>query len=261
MKRPSCIVILTYILATVSAYAHDAWLAARWNKDKTQIMISVLVAEQFPYGNAIKGLSRFSDPLAYIEGRTPIALKGDPSDSSVLGALAPIPSFVVATGVKQREIKFKPDLAKHYFMEEIGLSKEETAAYLTAGVQEFEETYSRYLKAIITTEPGAPKDTALNLPLEILLTSWTEGAGGRATVTFQLLSNGMVVGNAPVRILSDSITTIVRTNAKGEAQATVTIGRPALLAYIQLTKLADNRFNSIWTNLAIYKLYNQKATK
>lgn len=255
MKEQTNIVVAFLLLAyPVTLSAHDAWLAARWNKDKTQVLISALVAEHFPNGDPIKGLQRFVEPRAHVLGARSIALTGDPSDSTLLGSLSPAPSIVVATGVKQREIKFKRDLAERYLVEEVGMTKEEASKLLTPGVQEFEESYSRYLKTVVSTDKHAPKDSTLGLPLEIVLTSWREGEDGHAAVRFRLLNKGTAVGNAPVRILSNGTATIVRTDANGEAQASVADGHPVLLAHIQVTKLAENRLNSLWTNLAIYRL-------
>lgn len=255
MKKPSLFLLLfAFLASTSSTFAHDAWLAAKWNKEKNRIVISALVAEQFPNGDPIKGLQRFVEPRAHVLGGHSIGLTGDPSDSTLLGSLSPAPSIVVATGVKQREIKFKRDLAERYLVEEVGMTKEEAMKLLTPGAQEFEETYSRYLKTVVATHSHAPKDSTLDLPLEIILTSWSESQHGKATIRFRLLNKGTAVLNAPVRVLVNGNTTIVRTDEKGESQASVDSDHHVLIAYIHVTKLADNRLNSLWTNLAIYRL-------
>lgn len=254
MNRIASTIALMFVF-TAAAQAHDAWLAAKWNNDKSRILISALVAEHFPNGNPIKGMQRYVDPRAYVLGGKPIALTGDPSDSTLLGSLSPAPSIVVATGVKQRETTFKRDLAVRYLMEEIGLTKEEASPYLTAGVQEFQRTYSRYLKTIVATGGHlSPRDTTLGLPLEIVLMTWEEGGNSRATIKFRLLHEGAAAANKTVRVLLHGTTTIIRTDTNGEAQTTVAVGYPILLSHIHLTKLAENRWNSLWTNLAIYRL-------
>ncbi len=261
MKSPRLLsmTLAATTLITAQGYAHDAWLAAKWNKDKTQILISALVAEHFPQGEPIKGLQRFLDPRAYVIGGNSIALAGDPSDSTLLGSLSPATSVVVATGVKQREIKFKRDLAERYLIEEVGLTKQEAAAFLTPGVQEFDETYSRFLKTVIALghEGAAPKDSVLGLPLELVLVSWKKEVGDRAMLHFRLLDNGKPAANAPVRVLVNGKTTVVRTDTQGEAHTSVEMGHPILLARIQVTKLGENRLHGLWTNLAIYRLEKQ----
>lgn len=255
MKKPSLVLLLFAFLASDSAtFAHDAWLAAKWNKDKTKILISALVAEHFPNGDPIKGLQRFVDPRAYVLGGKSIALTGDPSDSTLLGSLSPALPIVVVTGVKQREIKFKRDLAERYLTEEVGLPKEVALKLLTPGVQEFVETYSRYLKTIVSPHSDALKDSTLGLPLEIVLKSWHEEQPEHAMVRFLVLIKGVAADTVSVRVLSGDSTMIVKTNSKGEAVAIVNATQPLLLAYIQVSKLGDNRLTSAWTNLAIYRL-------
>lgn len=257
MKGPKLsFVSFVIITVTVQGYAHDAWLAAQWNANKTQVLISALIAEKFPDGEAIRDWSRFSDPVAHFLGRGRMTLTGDPSDSAILGMVSPAPSIIVTTAVKQREIKFKRDLAERYLMEEIGLTKEETVHYLTPGVPEFQETYTRYLKILVSVggKSPSPKDSAVGLPLELKLLSWEEGVQGQAVVRFHVFDNGKVIANAPVRVLQEGKTTIVRTDSQGEARAEVDDGLPVLLAFIKVIKISDHQLNSLWTNLAIYRL-------
>lgn len=242
------------VFASVSSVqAHDAWIAAKWNQNKTQILLSVLVAEHFPHGDPIKGLQRFVDPRAYVLGGQSFALTGDPVDSTLLGSLPLSTSIVIAAEIRPREITFERDLAERYLIEEVGLSKEESSQYLTTGVQQFEETYSRYLKTIVATHSQA-KDSTLGLPLEIVLMSWRVLGQGSAEVEFRLLDKGRVVAHAPIRVLTGGKMTVVRTNEYGVGQATVDPTQPILLAHIQMTKLDKSRFKSLWTNLATYLL-------
>ena len=253
MKRVSGAVVVM-VLVTLSAHAHDAWLAAKWNKDKTRITISALVAEHFPHGEPIKGVDRFVGPRAYLPAGVSIALAGDPSDSTLLGSLPPEPTMIVATGVKQREITFKGDLAEQYLREEIGLTKREASHYLTPHVEEFRETYSRIMKIVVATDSHTPQDSVLGLPLEIVVKSWKDTGQDRATIQFQLLYEGVAVSNAPVRVITNRNTTVVRTDKQGLGQVSVDPQHPVLLAHIRLSQLAAGRLNSLWTNVAIYRL-------
>lgn len=243
-----------WLLSLVPATAHDAWLAAKWNAKKTHIVISPVVAEAFPNGEPIKDMKRFIEPSAFFpDGRT-ILLSGDSSDSTVLGSVPFSPSFVVTAGVKQREISYKKDIAHEYLTEEAGLTKEHVMKILTPGVEEFTETYSRYLKTIVSVDENTPRDSVIGLPLEIVLLSWKVNPRHQAAIKFRLLDNGKPSMNAPIRVLSDGKSTIVRTDSNGVTQATVAEDQPVLLAHVQITKLSDNRLQSLWTNLAIYRL-------
>lgn len=243
------------VLMATQSFAHDAWLAAKWNSTKTRVLISPLVAEKFPDGQAIKDWSRFVDPAAYTPGgRMP--LKGDPSDSTILGTVSPASVLIATSGVKQREIKLKRDLAQLVLTEEFGLTKEEASTYLTPGVEEFHETYSRFLKTVVSvggTKPS-PKDSIVGLPLELVLVSWENGAPGKTVVRFRVLDKGTIVANAPVRILQHGKTTMVRTESNGEARAEIDGSLPVLFAYIKVTKVSDTQLTSLWTNLAVYHL-------
>ena len=234
--------------------AHDAWLAAKWNVTKTHIIISPVVAEVFPNGEPIKDMKRFVEPSVYFpDGRT-LLLNGDPKDSTVLGSVRFSGSCIVGAGVKQREITYDQKIAWEYLTEEIGLTKDEAAKIITPGVKEFSETYSRYLKTLAAAGSALPKDTALGFPLELVLFSWKATPRKGAILQFRLLEKGKPVAVAPVRVLSNGKTTIVMTDSNGMAQATVAEAQPVLLAHIQVTKLSDSRLQSIWTNLAIYRL-------
>lgn len=251
--------ILSFLILLLSAQvllAHDAWLAVKWNSNKTRILVSAPVAEKFPHGEAIKDWSRFVDPTANILGASRIALKGDPSDSTILGIVSPASTIIATAGVKQREIKFKRDLAQLVLTEEFGLTKDEASRYLTPGVEEFHETYSRFLKTVVSVggNDPSPNDSTVGLPLELVLLSWEKTAMGRTSVRFRLIDNGKAPANAPVRVLQNGKTTMVRTDSNGEARTELEAGSPALFAYIKVTKVSDHQLNSLWTNLAVYHL-------
>jgi hypothetical protein len=244
------------VLMATQSFAHDAWLAAKWNSSKTSILISPLVAEKFPDGQPIKDWSRFIDPSVYVLGGRMSSLKGDPSDSTILGTAPPASHLIATAGVKQREIKLKRDLAQLVLTEEFGLTKEEAFTYLTPGVEEFHETYSRFLKTVVSVGgvKPSPRDSAVGLPLELVLVSWEHAAQGKTAVRFRVLDKGRAVANAPVRVLQHGKTTMVRTGSNGEARAEIDTSLPVLFAYIKVTKVSDTQLNSLWTNLAIYHL-------
>lgn len=81
------IILLSLLIAGVqSMYAHDAWLEAKWDKTKTRVILTALVAEAFPDGEAIKDKTRFADLRVYDHVGKPIAFIADSSDSTVLGS-------------------------------------------------------------------------------------------------------------------------------------------------------------------------------
>lgn len=249
------IILLTLFIAGVqSMYAHDAWLSAKWNAMKTHILISPVVAEIFPNGESIKEMKRFIEPSVYFPDGCIVSLSGDRLDSTLLGSILPASSFIVSAGVKQREITYKKDIAQAYLTEEAGLSKEQLMTILTPGINNFTESYSRYLKALVSLHNTAPRDSGVGLPLELVLLSWKDTSRHRATIQFRVLEKGKPVVDAPVRVLSNGNTTIVKTDSSGVAMAIVEKDQPVLLAYIQVTKLGEGRLQSLWTNLAIYRL-------
>jgi len=238
------------------AFAHDAWLAAKWNANKTRVLVSALIAAKFPKGDAIKDWSRFIDPTVYLVGGSKMPLKGDPSDSTILGTVLSDSGMILTAGVKQREIKLKRDLAQLVLTEEFGLTKDEASLYLTPGVDEFHETYSRYLKTVVSVGGASPspRDSVIGLPLELVLISWKKGADDKTSIRFRVLDNGKAVANAPVRVLQDGKTKTVRADHTGEVETTVDSTLPLLLAYIKVTKTGDKQYSSLWTNLAVYHL-------
>ena len=243
------------LLITVSVLqAHDAWLAPKWNAKKTQILISPVVAETFPNGESIKDMKRFIEPSVYFPEGRKLLLSGDPSDSTVLGSVPFSGPLIASTGVKLREITYDQKVAWEYLVEEIGLSKEEATAIIGSGVKEFTETYSRNLKTLVAPSDVTPRDSAVGLPLEIMLVSWRDAPRHLATIQFRLLDKGKPAQGAPVRVLSNGKATIVKTDSLGTATTTINPEYPILLAYIQLTKVGENRLKSVWTNLAIYRL-------
>lgn len=249
------IILFIIVCSTVSIVdAHDLWLAAKWNADKTRVILFPLVAESFPNGEVIKDLKRFSEPSVWFPGGRKLLFSGDRSDSTVLGSVPSTNSFIVTAGVKQREISYKKDIAQEYLTEEAGLTKEQMMKIVTPGVEEFTESYSRYLKTVVSVDENTPRDSVIGLPLEIVLLSWKDNPRHQAAIKFRLLDKGEPSVNTPVRALSNGKTTIVRTDSNGVAQVTVPEDQPVLLAHIRITKLSENHLQSVWTNLAIYRL-------
>lgn len=254
IKISVTIVLMLWLCSTVTVQAHDAWLSAKLNAKKTHVIIAPVVGEAFPIGEPIMDMKRFIEPTAYFPDAGNIPLEGDPKDSTMLGSFSLKHTCVVASGVKSREITYNDTIAHLYLTEEIGLSETEAAKIITPGVKEFTETYSRYLKTIVSVEHYSPLDSAVGLPLEIILLTWKENPRHQATITFRLLDGGKPSSHAPVRVLSNGKTTIVQTDSNGVAQAIVENDQPVLMAYIKVTKLSENRLQSLWTNLAIYRL-------
>ena len=245
---------ITWLFCFTTAVAHDVWLSAKWNAKKTQILVSPVVAETFPNGEQIKDMKRFNEPSVYFPDGRKLLFTGNPLDSTVLGSVPFSSSCIVSAAVKQREITYDQKIAWEYLTEEIGMSREEAAKIITPGVKEFTETYSRNLKTLVVPSDVAPYDSAVGLPLEIVLVSWKDTSPHLVTIQFRLLDNGMPAPGSPVRVLSNGKATIVKTDSLGSATAIIDPEHPVLLAYILLTKVDENRLKSVWTNLAIYRL-------
>ncbi len=254
MKKYTSWLFLVLAPHGVPLFPHDAWLSAKWDSTKANIIIVPLVGEAFPKGDIIKDHTRFVEPSAFLLGGKRIALASPRSDSTSLGALPAAPSCVVYAGVKQREITYDEKVAWEYLTEEIGLSRDDASKFITPGVKEFSEAYSRNLKAVITIGKAQPKDSVIGLPLELVLLSWKDTTDGKAVVEVQLLEAGKPTANTSVRVVSKGKTTLIRTNVSGIAQVIIDTTEPVLVAYIQLKKQSESRFQSVWTNLAIYKL-------
>lgn len=256
-RRTFTLCFLAMLVSASRVLAHDAWLAPRWNTDKTRGQISALVAEHFPDGEVIKDLKRFVDPQAHMPGSgKKLLLAGDPSDSTLLGSVPSAPSIIVTAGVKQRQVKVTRDLAERYLTEEVGHTREEAAQLLRRGIDEFHHTYSRYLKTLVTMNRSTftPRDSAVGLPLELVLLRWEQTGSTQASIQFRLLKDAKALTNAPVRVLTGGKTIIVRTDSEGKAEVSVETTQPALLTHIHVSSIGDNMLNSIWTNLALYKL-------
>lgn len=248
----SAIVVLVVWAMNCVCFAHDAWLGARWNANKSQFLVTPLIGEHFASGDPIKDHNRFLAPTAYVFGSVSLPLTSDTSDSTVLGAVPTTTNCVVSAGIKQREISYNDTVALEYLTEEIGLKKEEALTYLTQGTKEYTESYSRHLKTVISSGQATPRDSVLDVPLQIHLLSWHKGK--KAAIRFRVLEAGKPIASAPIRVLSAGKSVIAIADKNGVAHANVDAVGPVLIAYIQLSKVSENRLRSVWTNLSIYRL-------
>lgn len=247
--------ILCVVLWTVPALSHDAWIAANREGGRNRVGIMAVVGEKFPEGDPIKERGRFVDPSAYFADGRKLALTGDRADSAMLGWVDAGKDVILRAGIRDREIGYDRKIALEYLTEEIGLSKAEAATYMTAGVDSFTETYGRFLKTIVIgREGGSVADTATVFPLELSLRSMERSDSSRLKLRFRLVSEGKPVKGGAIRVVANGKTVIVTSDAGGEAEAEVDSGHTVLLAHIHISKIADDRLKSVWTNLAIYHL-------
>ncbi|MBI3195283.1 MAG: hypothetical protein HYZ34_12585 [Ignavibacteriae bacterium] len=254
MKQFTLFLFFTLAVCLESTFAHDAWLSAKLDSQKTSILVLPLVGESFPKGDAIKDHTRFLSPNVFLFDKKTIPLVSHKTDSTILGTVSIVSTCVVSASIKQREVTYDEKIAFEYITEEIGLSKEEAATFITPGVKEFTEAYSRHLKSVIATGDNQPKDTVVGLPIELVLLSWKKTTKNQASVQVQLLENGKGVPHTAVRIVSKGKTTIAMSDTSGIIQATIDSQEPALFGYIQLKKVNDNRLQSVWTNLVIHRI-------
>jgi hypothetical protein len=181
-------------------------------------------------------------------------LTGTGKDAEEIGLISGAePFFVTALG-PIREIDMSVKEAREYLKSEVGLDEAAIAALLRER-EKVHETYSRILKSLVVPRgsESVPKDPGMGLPLELRLLRYERDASGRRSLAVRLTKDDKPLASACVRIVGPGGKTIkARTDAKGEMEALVDSKGPVLIAFIEVSGSGAGRYQTRWTNLAIF---------
>ena len=248
------LVILSLLLSVSSALSHDLWLQPEPDPSRPGgLVFRAVVGASFPKWEEAKQAADYSQVRTRTSG-PPILPLPAPEDPTLLGRAPGDAAFFVAAPGPAREIDLKPSEARGYLIEEVGLDGKAIESLLKEAGPTLHETYSRILRLLVIPRGSAlPADAPFGLPLEILLLRLDRGEGPGAEIAFRLLRDGKPLPGAAVRLLSPGRKfPLLRTDARGEATARVDGGKPLLLAFIELVGSGKGRYETRWTNLAIF---------
>jgi hypothetical protein len=237
--------------------ADDLWLNPEPDSaDPKAIPIRAVLGSVFPRGEETKKASDFENVRFQLKG-TPEPLPGFGKDPKVLGRIPGGEACFVSAVSHTREIDLKADEARKYLSEEVGLDEAAMAPLLKSAGGKLHETYSRSLKGLVIPAAAStvPPDVPFGWPLEIQLLRYERDKNGRRSFAFRLSKDAKPLAGASVRVVgSDGRTLKTRTNGRGEAEASIVQRGPILIAFIELTGSAPGRYETRWTNLAIFDL-------
>ncbi len=237
--------------------AHDLWLKPEQDSSEPKaILIRAVVGATFPKGEETKKASDYENARIQQKG-TSEPIPDFAKDPKMLGRVAGGEAFFVSALGPTREIDLKPEEAREYLSEEVGLDQAAMAPLFEGAGLKLHETYSRTLKSLVIppTASFVPLDVPFGLPLEICLLRYERAEDGRKSFAFRLLKDAKPLAGASLRVVGpDGKTRDARTNERGEAEASIVQGGPILIAFIELTGSGPGRYETRWINLAIYDL-------
>lgn len=247
-------------LSVPLASPHDLWLQPDpLRPGAGSVRIRAVVGAVFPKFEETKKMVDYREALLRRGGEVaPIAKHGE--DPTLLGEVAGESAFFVSARVPKREIDLKAEEVREYLSAEAGLSAHDVEAVLEGGGSVLHETYSRCIKALVIPRgaKSVPDDLPFGLPLEVVVVKWERGSDPRARLSFRLLRDKEPLADAPVRVLGGSGQAVtVRTDVRGEATARVDPGAPVLVAFASLVGREKGRYETLWTNLAIFDFREQ----
>lgn len=256
MRVPLLFPIALLLLAVSSPLAaHDLWLDLQKEPaSRTSIVVRAVLGAKFPKIDEVKKVEGYREARVIMDGAPGGPLADFKVEPTLVGRVTTDQPFAVSVLGPMREIDLKIDEAREYLGEEVGLSPEEIVSILEGGSPTVHETYSRTLKAIDLRWGDArlPSASSFSLPLEINLTK-AESKSGGWELTYQILKDGKPIPGAHARIMAPSAKTqLPRTGQDGSAKVSVPRGGPVLIAYIELTSSGKGRYETRWTNLAIF---------
>ena len=246
--------LLAFGSALAPAWAHDLWLQPeRDPANAGAVLIRAVVGASFPRAEEARPASDYRDARVR-KGSLSSSLTGTGKDATEIGRVSGAePFFVTALG-PIREIDLSVKEAREYLESEVGLDEAAIAALLRER-EKVHETYSRILKSLVVP-PGAgsvPEDPGMGLPLELRLLRYERDAGGRRSLAVRLTKDDQPLASASVRIVGPAGKTITaRTDAKGVMEALVDSKGPVLIAFIEVSGSGAGRYQTHWTNLAIF---------
>ena len=251
------ILIFVLGLSHLSLLAHDLWLEPKPDSaDAKGIAIQAVVGTTFPKGEETKKASDYKDVRFQMKG-TPEPLPGFGKDPKLLGRVPGGEACFVSAVGSVREVDLNAEEARKYLAEEVGLDEAAVARLMEGAGSKFHETYSRALKSLVipSTASFVPLDVPFGWPLELRLLRYERAENGRRSFAFRLSKNDKPLAGASVRIVrSDGKTLKARTDERGEAEASIVQSGPILIAFIELAASKPGRYETRWTNLAIYDL-------
>ena len=248
---------LAFVLLLITSsplYAHDLWLDLQ--KDPASgkaIVVRAVLGAKFPKTDEVKKVEDYREARV-IAGAPAGPLADFGAEPTLVGRVTTQHPFAVSVLGPTREIDLKIDEARGYLEEEVGLSPERIAAILEGGPT-VHEVYTRILKAIDLRSGDLPSPPRLEfgLPLEISLVKVDSSSPERWNLAFRILKDGKPLPNVQARVMGPSgKTQFVRTNPDGHATVSMPHGSPLLIAYIEVTSAGKGRYQTLWTNLAIF---------
>ncbi|MCI0656243.1 MAG: DUF4198 domain-containing protein, partial [Acidobacteria bacterium] len=237
--------------------AHDLWLKPEpVSSEPKAILIRAVVGSSFPRDEETKKAADYEN-VRFQQKGTLEPLPDFGKDPKLLGRVPGGEGCFVSAVGPTREVDLTAEEARGYLREEVGLDEAAMAPLLENAGQKLHETYSRTLKSLVIPAAAStvPPDVPFGLPLEIQLLRYERAEDGRKSFAFRLFKDSKPLAGAAVRVVgSDGKTLKARTDERGEAEASIVQGGPILIAFIELTGSGPGRYETRWTNLAIYDL-------
>jgi hypothetical protein len=255
LLRRTPLTLLLLVVSLTPSLAHDLWLKPEPDSANTKgIAIRAVVGSTFPKGEETKKASEYKDVRFQVKG-TPEPLPDSGKDPKLLGRVPGSEACFVSAVGPTREIDLTVEEAREYLREEVGLGEAAMAPLLENAGRKLHETYSRTLKSLVipATASFVPQDVPFRWPLELQLLRYERDENGRKHFAFRLSKDAKPLAGASVRVVgSDGKTLKARTDQRGEAEASIVQSGPILIAFIELAASGPGRYETRWTNLAIY---------
>jgi len=257
MLRRTSLAMLLLILSLSPLLAHDLWLKPEADaSDSKAVLIRAVVGSSFPKGEETKKASDYKNARLQQNGASePIPDFG--KDPKLLGRVSGGEAFFVSASGPTREVDLKPEEAREYLTEEVGLDEAAVASLLANSGRKLHETYSRNLKSLVipSTASFVPLDVPFGFPLEIHLIRYERTEDGRKSFAFRLSKDAKPLAGASLRVVGpDGKALKARTDERGEAEASIVQRGPILIAYIEVAGSDPGRYETRWTNLALFDL-------
>lgn len=235
--------------------AHDLWLDLEQDPDsRKSIVIQAVLSAKFPKVDEVKKVEDYREPRMMVSGPPVQPLPDFGLEPTLVGRVTTDQPFAVSVLGPTREIDLKLDEAREYLAEEVGLPPGRIAAILDGDAPTVHETYSRILKGIGLRDYGkAPGGLDFGLPIEIRLVRVNLVPPDGWDIKFEILKDGKPLPDAYARILAPARKTQgVRTDKLGSATVSLPRRGSVLIAYIELVSASKGRYETRWTNLAIF---------
>jgi hypothetical protein len=257
MLRRTCLALVLLSVSLSPVLAHDLWLMPeKDSSDSRALLIRAVLGTSFPKGEETMKASDYQNARLQQKG-TSEPIPDFAKEAKLLGRVTGNEAFFVSALRPAREIDLKQDEARLYLSQEVGLDTAAIASLLENAGRKIHETYSRSLKSLVVppTASLVPVDVSFGWPLEIHLLRYEHAGDGRKSFAFSVSKDAKPLAGVSVRVVGPNGKTIkVRTNERGEAEASIVQSGPILIAFIELTGSGPGRYETRWTNLAIYDL-------